>query len=174
MEAMPRKPARMYTPIRGQSYTRKEYMGGVPALRITQFDAGSRDKHFPVSVTLHAKEACQIRHVALEAARVTANRYIQKQAGREYHLKIRIYPHNVLRENKIAQGAGADRISEGMRHAFGKAVGTAARIKRGQALITLRVNHPNIADAKEALRKAGAKIPTPIRIRITESKKKWV
>ncbi|MCK4367335.1 MAG: 50S ribosomal protein L16 [Thermoplasmata archaeon] len=171
---MPRKPARMYTPIRGQSYTRKKYIGGIPALRIVQFDVGSRDKDFPVSVTLIAKEACQIRHLALEAARVTANRYIQKHAGREYHLKIRIYPHNVLRENKIAQGAGADRISEGMRHAFGKAIGTAARVKRGQALITLKVEHSNIPAAKEALRKAGAKLPTPIRIRITEDEKKWI
>ncbi|MFQ5910252.1 MAG: 50S ribosomal protein L16 [Thermoplasmata archaeon] len=171
---MPRKPARMYTTIRGQSYTRKEYIGGVPALRIVQFDMGSTDTDFPVSVTLVAKEACQIRHVALEAARVTANRHIQKHAGKDYHLKIRIYPHNVLRENKIAQGAGADRISEGMRHAFGKAVGTAARIKRGQALITLKVNHENIAAAKKALRKAGAKLPTPIGIRITEDEKKWV
>jgi len=171
---MPRKPARMYTPIRGQSYTRKKYIGGIPALRIVQFDVGSRDKHFPVSVTLFAREACQIRHMALEAARVTANRHIQKHAGKDYHLKIRIYPHNVLRENKIAQGAGADRISEGMRHAFGKAVGTAARVKRGQALITLKVKHSGIAAAKEALRKAGAKLPTPIRIRITEGDKKWV
>ena len=80
----------------------------------------------------------------------------------------------MLRENKIAQGAGADRISEGMRHAFGKAVGTAARVKRGQALITLKVKHSGITAAKEALRKAGAKLPTPIRIRITEGDKKWV
>lgn len=171
---MARKPARMYRDIRGQPYTRKEYMGGVPALRIVQFDAGTRDKAYPVSVTLIAKEACQIRHVALEAARVTANRYIQKVAGREYHLKVRIYPHNVLRENKIATGAGADRISEGMRAAFGKAIGTAARIKRGQPLITLKVDHSNIAAAKEALRKAGAKIPTPIKIKVTEKEKSWV
>jgi large subunit ribosomal protein L10e len=171
---MARKPARMYTTIRGQAYTRKEYMGGVPALRIVQFDAGTRNQDYPVSVTLLAKEACQIRHLALEAARVTANRHIQKHAGRDYHLKIRVYPHNVLRENKIAQGAGADRISEGMRHAFGKAVGTAARVKRGQPLITLKVNHSEIKAAKEALRKAGAKLPTPIRIKITENGKSWV
>jgi large subunit ribosomal protein L10e len=28
----------MYREIRGQAYTRREYMGGVPANRITQFD----------------------------------------------------------------------------------------------------------------------------------------
>ncbi|MFQ6127454.1 MAG: 50S ribosomal protein L16 [Thermoplasmata archaeon] len=171
---MARKPARMYRDIRGQSYTRREYIGGVPAIRIVQFDVGSKDKDYPVSVTLIAKETCQIRHTALEAARVTANRYIQKHAGRDYHLKIRIYPHNVLRENKIATGAGADRISEGMRHAFGKAIGTAARIKRGQPLITLRIKRAHVAAAKEALRKAGAKLPTPVRIRITENGKSWV
>lgn len=170
---MARKPGRMYRDIRGQSYTRREYMGGVPASRIVQFDAGSRDRHYPYSVTLYAKEACQIRHNALEAARVTANRFIQKSAGRDYHLKIRVYPHNVLRENKIATGAGADRISEGMRAAFGKAVGTAARVRRNQPLITLRVKQENITEAKEALRKAGNKLPTPVSIRIEESSVRW-
>ncbi|MFQ6106459.1 MAG: 50S ribosomal protein L16 [Thermoplasmata archaeon] len=171
---MARKPARMYRDIRGQPYTRKKYMGGVPAVRIVQFDVGSKDKDYPISVTLLAKEACQIRHTALEAARVTANRYIQKHAGRDYHLKIRIYPHNVLRENKIATGAGADRISEGMRAAFGKAIGTAARVRRMQPLITLRVNPEDVAAAKEALRKAGAKLPTPVSIQTRKKGKSWV
>ena len=43
------------------------------------------------------------------------------------------YPHHVLRENKQATGAGADRVSQGMRCAFGKNVGTAARVKRAKS-----------------------------------------
>ncbi len=161
---MANKPARMYREPRGQAYTRKEYMGGIPASRIVQFDQGDPSGDYDLSMSLVAKEACQIRHIALESARISANRYIQKRAGKAYHLKIRVYPHQVLRENKVAVGAGADRISDGMRASFGTPVGTAARVKAGQRLFTIRTTQANAAHAKEALRKAGIKLPTPCRI----------
>jgi large subunit ribosomal protein L10e len=128
----------MYREIRGQAYTRREYMGGVPANRITQYDLGNPKGNFPLMITLKSREACQIRHNALEAARIAAVRHLNKKAGTvNYHLKIRIYPYIVLRENKQATGAGADRVSDGMRKAFGKAVGTAARVDVGQSLISV-------------------------------------
>lgn len=161
---MPRKPGRMYREIRGQAYTRKEYVGGVPANRIVDFDLGDPNGDFTHELHLIVEEHCQIRHIALEAARITANRYISKKAGTRYHLKIRIYPHNILRENKIAVGAGADRISDGMRHSFGKPVGTAARVNVGQKIMTLRTTEDLLVHAKEALRKAGTKMPVPCRI----------
>ena len=162
----------MYREIRGQAYTRKEYMGGVPQIRISQFDVGDLRTKFPLKAHLIAEEQCQIRHVALEAARVSANRYIAKKTGSAYHLKIRLYPHNVLRENKIATGAGADRISEGMRAAFGSPVGTAARVQPGMKIMTIETTEANLAHAKEALRKAGVKLPTPWRIEIETPKAK--
>src|SRR4030067_297635 len=103
---MPRKPNSMYREIRGQAYTRKEYMGGIPGLRISQWDIGDLRTEFPLKLHLIAKEQCQIRHTALEAARISANRYIAKKAGNAYHLKLRLYPHNVLRENKMKGGPG--------------------------------------------------------------------
>lgn len=164
---MVKKPGRMYREIRGQAYTRKEYMGGVPGNRIVQYEMGNSKGDFPLQVDLIAKESCQIRHMSLEAARVAANRYIQKMAGvSNYHLKILVYPHHVLRENKIAVGAGADRISDGMRGAFGSLVGTAARVQAGQKIITIRTTESNIRHAKAALRKAGIKVPTPCRIEV--------
>ncbi|MDD1769900.1 MAG: 50S ribosomal protein L16 [Methanomassiliicoccales archaeon] len=168
---MTRKPARMYTQIRGQSYTRKEYMGGVPAPRITQFDIGNPNGDFPVEFTLRVKESCQIRHTALEAARISANRLLTKKAGgTNYYMKIRIYPHQVLRENKLATGAGADRVSSGMRAAFGKAVGTAARVRSGQPILTVRVPVANIAAAKEALWSASMKLPTPCYVQVDKGR----
>ena len=131
---MTRKPGSMYREIRGQAYAQKRYMGGVPGIRISQFDIGDLRTKFPVHVHLIAEEQCQIRHIALEAARISANRYIVKKAGNAYHLKLRVYPHNVLRENKIATGAGADRISEGMRAAFGGAVDDQQRLTYGGKL----------------------------------------
>jgi len=169
---MTRKPGSMYREIRGQAYTRKEYMGGVPQIRISQFDIGDPRTKFPVRVHLVAEEQCQIRHIALEAARISANRYIAKMAGNAYHLKLRLYPHNVLRENKIATGAGADRISEGMRAAFGSPVGTAARAHPGTKIFTISTTEDHLDHAKEALRKGGVKLPTPWYLVIERETKK--
>ena len=81
-----------------------------------------------------------------------------------YHFKIFIYPHHVLRENKQATGAGADRVQDGMRKAWGKVIGSAARVRPGQPLITIRVNREHIVAAREALQKAAPKFPTPCKI----------
>lgn len=152
----------MYRQIRGQAYCRREYMGGVPASRINTFEMGVTNGDFPVTITMKIKEPCQIRHTALEAARIACNRVLSKMAGpSNYHMKIRVYPHHVLRENKLATGAGADRISSGMRAAFGKAVGTAARVQSGQAIITIRVPLQYVNVAKDALWKASLKLPSP-------------
>ncbi|HDS46068.1 MAG TPA: 50S ribosomal protein L16 [Methanomicrobia archaeon] len=162
---MSRKPARMYTRVSGHAYVRREYLGGVPGSKITIFDMGNASVDFPVTLSLVAKESCQIRHNALEAARIFANRYLVKGVGRKnFYLKIRLYPHHVLRENKLATGAGADRVSSGMRHAFGRAVGTAARVKSGQRMLSVGVEPDNVEAAKEALRRASYKLPTPCRI----------
>lgn len=164
---MAKKPARMYTRIRGQSYSRREFMGGVPNPRITQFDLGDPNGSFSIMIKLIAEEKCQIRHNALESARIAANRLLVRQLGKSnFHMKILVYPHEVLRENKQATGAGADRVSQGMRKAFGKSVSTAARVKRGQEIIRVMVNDGDIG--KESLRRASMKLPTPCRIEIVQ------
>ena len=164
---MARKPGSMYREIRGQATTRREYMGGIPASRITQFDLGNKTGVFPIQVSLIADEQCQIRHTALESARISANRVMDKQAGAtNYRLRIKVFPHNVLRENKQATGAGADRVSQGMRASFGKTVGTAARVKADQVIMTINTTQQFFPNAKDALRKAGMKIPAPFHISI--------
>jgi len=163
---MTRKPARMYRKVEGQVYTRQEYMGGIPTCRITQFDTGNLHQAFPVSLTLGTEEAAQVRDTALEAARVSAVRVLEKAAPNEFHLKVRRYPHQILREHKMATGAGADRISDGMRRAFGKAVGHAVRAEIGSELLTVYTTEAHLADAKEALRKASHKLPVPTRVSV--------
>lgn len=168
---MVRKPAKMYRAISKRAYTRREYMGGVPGSKIVQFDMGNTKERFPVEVSILAEEACQIQHKALEAARMNVNRKLQKEVGRmNYHFKLRTYPHQVLRENKQATGAGADRVSEGMRMAFGKAVGTAARVDPQQKIFTVYTTMANAEKAKAALNSAGYKLPTPVRITIEKKK----
>ncbi|MCU4139390.1 MAG: 50S ribosomal protein L16 [Candidatus Methanospirare jalkutatii] len=161
---MARKPARMYRRLE-RPYVRREYMRGVPGSKIRIFDMGNPKGDFAVCVSLVAEEACQIRHSALEAARISANKLLMKRVGRNnFYMKIRVFPHHVLREHKLAVGAGADRISSGMRRAFGRPVGTAARVKAGQRIMSVSVNPENYEFAKEALKRASYKLPTPCRI----------
>ncbi|MBN1280110.1 MAG: 50S ribosomal protein L16 [Candidatus Thermoplasmatota archaeon] len=169
---MSRKPARMIRAIRGQATTRREYMGGVPASRLTQFVIGNKTAKFPVQLSLVTNEKCQMRHNALESARISANKALEKYIGSaNYRLHIRVYPHIVIRENKQATGAGADRVSQGMRRAYGKPVGTAARVKVGQILMTLDTTEQFYKPAKEALRKAGMKLTSPCTIHIVKGAK---
>jgi len=164
---MARKPGSMYRYVRGKPSTRKEYMGGIPASRITQFVLGNKKDDFPVQISLSALEKCNVRHNALESARITVNRAMEKKVGTtNYRVHIRVYPHVVLRENKQATGAGADRVSQGMRSSFGKIVGTAAEIKPNQVLMIVETTEPFIEDAKSALRKAGMKIPSPCKVTV--------
>ncbi len=168
---MARKPASMYRRLKGPAYTRRKFIGGVPNNRILSFHSGNRRAAetggFPVVLELRANNDCQIRHTALEAARVISNSTIRNEAGAQgYALRIHTYPHHVLRENKQATGAGADRVSQGMRCAFGKNVGTAARVRRGQRVVSLHVNPEHYLTAKDALRKAGMKFPTPTTTRV--------
>ena len=162
---MAKRPASVYAKIKGKAYTRKEYMGGTPNSKIVTFDLGSK-KEFEEVYSISSKERCQIRDCALEAARIAANKILSSRAGSEnYRLRIHVYPHQILRENKMATGAGADRVSKGMRKAFGRAVGIAARVERDQKIISIETNKINESIAKEALRKASMKLPAPCNIR---------
>ena len=163
---MPRRPARCYTKIAGPPYTRKKYIRSIPGSKITSFEAGNKKGTFPVSISLFNKEACQIRHVALDALRMMSNRHMSRKVGAEhYHLVIRIYPHHVLRENKMMAFAGADRFQDGMRRSFGKPMDVCARVKVNQAIITIHTHPQHIDKAKRALKVGGDKLPTPYYIK---------
>ncbi len=76
---------------------------------------------------------------ALEAARIAANKYMVKNAGKDtFHLRVRVHPFHVLRINKMLSCAGADRLQTGMRGAFGKPQGVCARVAIGQVLLSIR------------------------------------
>ena len=162
---MPLRPAKAYRHFSGPAYTRRDFVEGVPGTRVTFFDMGNPAGDFPIEMSLVAREAGQIRHNAIEAARIAANRLLETKVGKErYHLKIRIYPHQILRENPMAIGAGADRISDGMRLAFGRPIGTAARISVGQRVITVRAAEGFGPVAKESLQRAAGKLPLICRL----------
>ena len=152
-----------------RAYTRKDYIRKIPGSRIVQYDMGNLGAEFPLTVTLAVKEPAELSHNALEAARIAANRYMQRRSGRMgYHLKIRVYPHHIVRENPMATGAGADRVQDGMRKAFGKPVSSVALVKANQRILTIKTNKRNFNDAKEALRRAAMKFPVPCRVVIDQ------
>ncbi|MCW4034928.1 MAG: 50S ribosomal protein L16 [Candidatus Bathyarchaeota archaeon] len=156
--------ARNYREVKGQSYTRKKYIRGSPASKIVKFTMGNTSGTYKYQARLIAEKEVQIRHNALEAARIAANRVLSEKLGNSYVLKILPYPHVVLRENKMIFGAHADRLQDGMRNAFGKAIGLAARVKTGQSLILANVNENGLQAATTALKRGGAKLPTPCRV----------
>jgi len=134
---------------------------------------GNRKKaeanEFLVTVELKADNPCQVRDSALEAARQVANSTIRNASGVEgYALRMHTYPHQILRENKQATGAGADRVSQGMRLSFGKNVGTAARVQSGQTIMSIKTEPEHYLAAKDALRKANCKFPTPCTTIVTK------
>lgn len=162
---MPLRPARCYTKFSGPPYTRREYIPGIPPPKISKFEMGDIHKDYDYEVALVAVEAGQVRHNALEAARVmTLKRLTTKLGENNYYIKIKVYPHHVIRENKMLAFAGADRLQEGMRQAFGKPIGTAARVYPGQELLIVRVFKDHVQVAKEALKIAASKLPLSCRI----------
>ena len=156
--------ARNYRRAKGQSYTRKKYIRGSPPPKITKFTMGDTKSEFEYRTLLVAQKEAQVRHNALEAARVAANRLLSSKLGESYSLRILPYPHTILRENKMIFGAHADRLQDGMRKAFGKPIGSAARVKLNQPVIMVHVNEDGLEVAKEALRLAGIRLPMTHRI----------
>ena len=156
--------ARNYRKVKGQPYTRKEYIRGSPPPKITKFTMGDPTGKFEYQVFLVARKEARVRHNALEAARIASNRVLSGKLGNDYCLRILPYPHAVLRENKMIFGAHADRLQDGMRKAFGKPIGTAAIVKLNQAIIMANVNENGLEAAREALRRGGSKLPMPCRI----------
>ena len=121
---------------------------------------------FEYQVLLVSKKDAQVRHNALEAVRISVNRFLESNLGtNNYCLRILPYPHHILRENKMIFGAHADRLQDGMRKAFGKPIGTAARVKTDQPIVLVTVNENGIEIAKEALKRGGAKLPMSCRIK---------
>ena len=156
----------------GQAYTRKKYIKGKPQIKIAKFEGGQKGD-YDFSVQLLINEKMQLTHMAIESTRLTAKKTLEKATGESgYFSKLRIYPHVLLRENKMIAAAGADRLQEGMRRAFGKAVSLAARVKRGQCIMELQVKKEHVEAAQNALKLACVKLPGTPTIRVVPLTKK--
>jgi len=153
-----RRLERPYT--RTSKYRKLAYIRGKPNLKVVRFDMGNVQREYESTFHLVSKDDVQIRHEAIEASRLTANRLLDKTIGKpNFHLRVRIYPHHVLRMNPIAGGAGADRFSTGMSHSFGIPIGLAARVRKKQTILTLRIDKEHTKLARLALKRSSYKLP---------------
>ena len=161
---------RNYRSAAGQAYTRQKYIRGTPAVKVSKFNMGDLSTHFTRAIHLNSQERVQIRHNALESARVSANKVLFDKYGETgYRVQLCVFPHIILRENKMIATAGADRLQEGMRRAFGKPTGRAARVNVGQSIMIIYVNADGVDTARKALDTAGTKLPMKTRIIVEET-----
>ena len=165
-----RRMERPYTRI--SKFKKKSYIRADPAKVIVRFDMGDQRKQYTHEVSLISKVALQIRSNALESARQTSNRLLEKHLGpMGYFFKLRVHPHHILRENKIAAGAGADRFSTGMSHSFGIPIGTAAQVRKGQVIAALQIEKQHLDLGMKAINRMRHKLPAECQVVVRELKK---
>ena len=163
------RPAKCYRELE-RPYTRvairvprRNYVGANPGLRLRVFNVGNSMRDFSHIVEVRAGSDAQVRDNALESVRMTLVKRLTKKLGKEnFFLRVHVYPYHVLRENKQAQGAGADRVSTGMSHAFGVAIGRAAQVHKGQRLISILVDEQHIKLVEEIINSIKPKLPCKV------------
>ena len=161
-----RRIERPYTRI--SKFKKKSFIRITPTRKITRFQMGE-GKH-KYSLDLIPKASVQIRQEAIESARQTSLRWLEKTLSKSgFFFRIRKYPHHILRENPLAAGAGADRVSTGMKQSFGKPIGVALQLKEGEKFFTVSVNEEGIDDARKALRRAIKKMPCGFTINVNRN-----
>ncbi|UCD20702.1 MAG: 50S ribosomal protein L16 [archaeon] len=151
-----------------RAYTRKSrkktknYIKAVPQSKIPKFTMGDiqayREKRFDYVIYLVTNQNIQIRDNPIEACRQLVLRHLNNKV-KVFYFSLLIYPHHILRENKMLTGAGADRMQSGMKHSFGKAINLAAQMKKGSKLFVVSCNKDKLEDVHRIVALAKAKLP---------------
>lgn len=153
-----------------RSKPRKSFIKAMPHKDLHQFRMGVNKADYDATFNLVCDEAIVLRDNAIESARQSANKYLEEKAPGAYYLVVRVYPHHVIRENKMIAGAGADRLQKGMRQAFGRPTDLAARLRKGAALFTVKTYKGNVEHMKVAIDRAVRKLSGSYRLVPVESK----
>ena len=150
---------------------RGRYIPGAPYPKIARYTTGKYRADYDLTLKLISDGRVQIRSNALEAARVAASKKVASLTEEQFCLKVVPAVSLVISENKMIATAGADRLQEGMRKAYGKPVGLAARVNHGTTILTLGVMKENLDKAKQAMWAAGTKLPMKTHTEIVELQK---
>ena len=177
--------ASAYTKRSARPFTRvskvrqKSYIKTVPNSKIVKFKMGDikgfDNGKYPIVLEVVSKTNIQMRDNSIEAVRQFMNRFLILRVGKDFYLEIKIYPHHIIRENKMLTGAGADRMQTGMALSFGKSMGKAAMVKKGQTIFLVGVqDEKQEIAARKLITAVKARIPTSIstiKREITKKKK---
>ena len=141
----------------------KRSKGGLSALKIIKFDIGTNHVDYSRQIKILANRDGNVLELALEAARLKCVKRCQALFGKRYHARICVYPHHIFRQHKQAK---ADRISTGMRLAFGVPRIRAARVKAGQTLIWIRHSNERLTPfaIKSKFKTVKSQFPIPCSI----------
>ncbi len=168
------RPAKTVRIAQGQVWTRisqktprKSFVKGAPRPKVRQYHMGA-DKYYEVQADLVAASAIQLRDNSLESGRQAANRFLEKKLIANYYLTLLKYPHLVIREKGAMGVAGADRISKGMKLAFGKPKGRMIRVLAGESIFRGRVMAKDLSVLKDALTRARLKMSGNYTFKITD------
>ncbi len=137
---------------------RKSYVKSRPHQKLHNFEMGVMQDDYDMKVKLVAKVPVQLRDNAIEAARMAVTRFLDKNIAGKFKFWIRKYPHHIIRENKMLTGAGADRLSKGMRKSFGKPTHVSARLGENDVLFEIWTYSGNLNSIKTAYKRAQQKL----------------
>ena len=165
--AYSKKYARPYTRV--SKKRTQNFIKSTPQSKVVKFNIGNKkgfdEKKFNTIITITSEEKIQIRDNALEASRQSIARELDKNIPGQYYFEVRVYPHHILRENKMLTGAGADRMQTGMTQSFGKTVGRAALVKKGQEIFLIATSgNKQIRLGRAVLNSVKAKLPCKTKI----------
>lgn len=122
------------------------YIKTIPPQKIVKFNMGDyqgfEQGKYKIKISLLTEENVQIRDLALEAIRQSLHKDLTNLLTQEnYFLRCNVYPHNILRNNRIYSGGSkGERIQSGMSHSFGTSDGRAATVKAGKAVFSAYFN----------------------------------
>lgn len=137
----------------------KSYIKVMPHADLHQFRMGTDKDDYDLTVELVSKQAIIVRDNAIESARQSANKHLEKEVGPgAYYFILKPYPHHIIRENKMIAGAGADRLQKGMRRSFGRPTDRAARFGKGTVVFVVRTYKNHLEAVKVALTRAMRKL----------------
>ncbi len=174
-----------YSKKNNRPYTRvskvksKSYIKVVPPNKIVKYNIGNQkafeEGKFPYVLRLATDETLVIKDLAIESGRQVLTKHLETNLPNKFYLWVKIYPHHILRNNKAAAGAGADRLSTGMKQSFGIVEGRAAQVLAGQTLFMVACDS-EIATriVRNAFSMTKSKLPCKTRITFEKVERKML
>ncbi|MFH1221973.1 MAG: 50S ribosomal protein L16 [Candidatus Micrarchaeota archaeon] len=142
----------------------KSYIKTLPHADLHQFRMGVSKADYDLTVNLVPVKDIVLRDNAIESARQSANKQLEKNINGNYYFIVRPYPHHIIRENKMIAGAGADRLQKGMRQSFGRPTDRAAYVDKGKLVFSVSTYKANIEVVLVAMERAKRKLSGKYRV----------